>query len=267
MLCMLRSNQTRMGMKSGNFQKILLVTTLFLFLPCTTPAKAEGFLVFLPAILAASQGAKQGPEYDNDVDGYNENQGDCDDGNNSIYPGAAEVCGDGIDQDCSGIDLACSPNILTVTSTGQIWMDRDLGASRAATSYNDVEAYGDLYQWGRGTDGHEKRTSALIQFASTTDNPGHDSFIIQGYYPFDWRKPQNDNLWQGVSGINNPCPAGFRLPTETELNTERASWTSQNSAGAFASPLKLVVAGYRDRRNGTLLRRRYLRQLLEQYGE
>jgi hypothetical protein len=49
--------------------------------------------------------------------------------------------------------------VNTVVSAGQIWMDRNLGASRVATSSTDSEAYGDLYQWGRGTDGHEKRDS------------------------------------------------------------------------------------------------------------
>lgn len=39
--------------------------------------------------------------------------------------------------------------------TGRVWKDRNLGASRVATSVNDVEASGDLYQWGRATDGHE----------------------------------------------------------------------------------------------------------------
>ncbi len=46
-------------------------------------------------------------EIDNDGDGFIETQGDCDDGNSGIYPGAAEECGDGIDQDCSGADLPC----------------------------------------------------------------------------------------------------------------------------------------------------------------
>lgn len=135
----------------------------------------------------------------------------------------------------------------TVTSAGQVWMDYNLGASRVATSSTDAEAYGDLYQWGRGTDGHEKRTSGTTSKKATSDTPGHGLFITdaEANPPIDWRTPQNDNLWQGVSGINNPCPAGFRLPTETELETEVASWASHDSACAYGSPLKLVVAGSR----------------------
>lgn len=137
-------------------------------------------------------------------------------------------------------------------ATGEVWMDRNLGASRVATSYNDPEAYGDLYQWGRGTDGHEKRNSGITSVLSSTDDPGHGNFITTSSYPYDWRSPQNDNLWQGESGINNPCPAGFRLPTITELETERFSWSSNDYYGAFGSPLKLVAAGYRNLFDGTV---------------
>ncbi len=62
---------------------------------------------------------------------------------------------------------------------------------------------------------------------------------------YDWRVPLNNDLWQGVSGINNPCPAGFRLPTATEWDAERASWVSDNALGAYASSLKLVMGGAR----------------------
>jgi len=46
---------------------------------------------------------------DDDGDGLSENQGDCNDTEPAIHPGATEICGDGIDQDCSGADLACTP--------------------------------------------------------------------------------------------------------------------------------------------------------------
>ena len=130
------------------------------------------------------------------------------------------------------------------TATGKIWMDKNLGATRIAISMLDKESFGDLYQWGRLKDGHEKRYSNTINATSYSDNPGHGYFITPQMYT-DWRNPHNKNLWQGVSGINNPCPSGFRLPTAKEFSDEIKTWRSYNPEGAFASPLKLVLAGYR----------------------
>jgi hypothetical protein len=124
-------------------------------------------------------------------------------------------------------------------------MDRNLGATQVATSSTDAAAYGDLYQWGRGADGHQIRTSATTATLSSLDRPGNDNFIRMTTSPYDWRSPKNDNLWQGVAGVNNPCPTGYRIPTETEWNAERLSWSANTSVGAFASPLKLPTAGYR----------------------
>ena len=45
---------------------------------------------------------------DNDSDGFDESQGDCDDNNPAIFPGAPEIANDGIDQDCDGGDLETS---------------------------------------------------------------------------------------------------------------------------------------------------------------
>ncbi len=137
-------------------------------------------------------------------------------------------------------------------TTGKIWMNRNLGASQVATSSTDANTYGDLYQWGRAADGHQLRTSGTTSTLSSSDTPGHDDFIKNSSAPYDWRSPKNDNLWQGISGTNNPCPNGYRLPTEAELDAERQSWSSNNAAGAFASPLKLPVAGSRIYSTGSL---------------
>jgi uncharacterized protein (TIGR02145 family) len=145
-----------------------------------------------------------------------------------------------------------TPNVTNAT-TGKIWMDRNLGASQVATSSTDAASYGDLYQWGRAADGHQIRTSGTTATLSAIDQPAHGDFITINSGDYDWRSPQNDNLWQGVSGVNNPCPSGYRLPTDTELEAERASWGTNNAAGAFGSPLKLPMSGFRDLSNGSLV--------------
>jgi uncharacterized protein (TIGR02145 family) len=136
------------------------------------------------------------------------------------------------------------------SSTGKIWMDRNLGASQVATSSTDANSYGDLYQWGRKSDGHQCRNSATTATQSSGDQPGHGDFIY--VFTGDWRSPENRNLWQGVNGVNNPCPSLYRLPTNAELDAERSSWSTNNSAGAFASPLKLPMAGSRHYSNGAV---------------
>lgn len=137
-------------------------------------------------------------------------------------------------------------------ATGRVWMDRNLGASRAATSSTDEQAFGDLYQWGRPADGHHLRTSDTTSVLQNINQPGHGDFILTGGWPNDWRNPQNDNLWQGVDGINNPCPVGYLLPTTDEWKEEFESWSSKDTNGAFSSPLKLTAAGNRRTYNGSI---------------
>ena len=113
-------------------------------------------------------------------------------------------CGDSVTFTYKGSSVTYG----TVESQGKCWLDRNLGASRVATAYNDSQAYGDLFQWGRLDDGHQDRTSATTTATSSTDDPGHSNFIYGMGDPYDWRDPQNDNLWQGNGAINDPCPPG-----------------------------------------------------------
>ena len=114
---------------------------------------------------------------------------------------------------------------ITSSATGKKWMDRNLGASYApqdlpsGTNYeNDVNVFGDLYQWGRRADGHQCRNSSTINVLSSSDKPAHGNFII--YPQLLWQVTPNANLWQGLNGVNNPCPKGYRLPTQQELANE-----------------------------------------------
>ena len=149
------------------------------------------------------------------------------------------------------------------SSTGKIWMDRNLGASRTANAKNDYQAYGCLYQWGRGNDGHASITYTMGQddawgvsagtavngttaTRSTSDSPGNALFIKnESSLPYDWRNPKNDNLWQGAAGINNPCPAGYRVPTRTEFVAELSAYSITGGNSAYNSIHKFVLAGDR----------------------
>ena len=171
----------------------------------------------------------------------------CDGSNWYVLEETYKISGQSGGTNCDG--SVFSWNDVSNPTTGKTWMDRNLGARQVATSSADADSYGDLYQWGRLKDGHQCRTSSTTATKSTTDVPGNATFITSAG---DWRSTQNDNLWQGVSGVNNPCPSGYRLPTSTELDAERTSWSSNNTAGAFASQLKLPVGGYRALDTGVL---------------
>lgn len=195
---------------------------------------------------------------DADGDGFNnleEYNSDTDPLDKDNYPGSINNKSPWILFLPAILGSASDETVPTVTSpaTGRVWMDRNLGASRVATSMTDTEAYGSLYQWGRLTDGHEKRNSSTTTTLSSTDDPGHGNFIVNTSEPYDWRTSPNNNLWQGKSGINNPCPNGFRLPTESELQAEVDSWSSKDAAGAFDFVLKLPAAGYRNFESGSLV--------------
>ncbi len=137
--------------------------------------------------------------------------------------------------------------VEVTSATGRIWMDRNLGASRVATSSSDSQAYGSLYSWGRRPDGHQLRNSGTTSTLSNSDTPGHNKFILTTPESrYDWRIVPNSNLWQGSNGINNPCPIGYHVPTMAEWNTEINSWSARNTSGAYASPLKLTIGGWRD---------------------
>jgi uncharacterized protein (TIGR02145 family) len=147
----------------------------------------------------------------------------------------------------------------TVTSpyTDKVWLDRNLGAARVCTSFDDAQCYGDYYQWGRNYDGHQNSISGTIQAqASDVSNAGTEFIITFG----DWASADNDGSqrmanWSKTDG-SSACPAGFRVPTIGEFKAELFdpdSASIQNRDDAYSSFLKLPSAGLRSGQSGSMI--------------
>lgn len=151
-----------------------------------------------------------------------------------------------------------------ITGTGKIWDEKNLGATEVPTSIDDHRAYGSLYQWGRRSDGHEvvawtsaidgtlSRTTDVLSENNDPYPGGNGPFILPPNLPLDWRRIKNNDLWQGVSGDNNPCLPGFRLPTGAEFGAEFSAAGITDLDTAYRSILKLMPAGYRHMSDATL---------------
>jgi uncharacterized protein (TIGR02145 family) len=170
-----------------------------------------------------------------------------------------------------------------VESSGRCWLDRNLGATAVTASLRsdytsdanyvaaESASFGDYYQWGRAADGHEDINSSLytavandpegVGNANAIGNAWDGEFIARNppvLFTFmawlDKTLPNRDNLWQGVNGVNNPCPSGYRIPSRGELEDEIDTWSSTDDVGAFNSPLKFSVSGERGYVNGNFFR-------------
>jgi uncharacterized protein (TIGR02145 family) len=74
---------------------------------------------------------------------------------------------------------------------------------------------GDMYQYGRMADGHEKQNSPVTATQATNGVAPYEPADVQGkfieYAPWS-SDPDFDNGWT----VKDPCPSGWHLPTEAE---------------------------------------------------
>jgi hypothetical protein len=169
-------------------------------------------------------------------------------------------------------------NTVKSPVTGVYWLDRNLDATKVATSATDTASFGGLYQWGRPADGHQIHSTLIpvtgelsaggvngSVILSTTITPLNDIFIQGSIAPSDWvditaLDGKNNNNGSGRSSYlskidgNGICPVGFRVPSEDEfqsdLTIDGVSDIS-TSADAFTSYLKIPSAGLRWHTDGT----------------
>ncbi len=177
-------------------------------------------------------------------------------------------------------------NITLASGETQTWLDRNLGASQVATAYNDPLAYGSSFQWSRKADGHEQvtwnaagtvgsRTNSSSEILTDRENTNNAFILTDG----DWVSDASSDsygLWGGGNAtgsgisqsyaaaldsptqVNNPCPAGYRLPSAEEIYlmigtilgldeeiTARYDATTSNALNTLAnSVLHFPASGY-----------------------
>ena len=107
------------------------------------------------------------------------------------------------------------------TSEGElIFLDRNLGALSEYVGTTD--SWGDLYQWGRETDGHEKRTSDTTMSLAETYETGHARFIVDERKANDWLSNPDDELWKEEKARLEQAAAEAEAARLAEYNSEEA---------------------------------------------
>ncbi len=128
-----------------------------------------------------------------------------------------------------------------VYASGAEFMDRNLGAT--GTTPGDTNAYGMYYQWGRkdpfygGTTTETSAEAFKLAREATIVNPAFEAIVwgmekksadyaTAAAHPMtfynaqttssqDWSKRTKKTLWAAEKTLNDPCPAGYKVPEIT----------------------------------------------------
>ena len=166
-----------------------------IFLQIESDINADGRIGLEDAVycLQVLADIRNHPDIDDDQDGFTEHQGDCDDTEKAIYPGAPETCGDGIDQDCDTTDLNCTPNVTYLSenfASGpggffDLWGYR-VSSGRLAFRGNGT-SYTQLNYWNGGSN----------PSGNWYPQPGHSNYFNDFYVTADtyWDGGEIDGLF------------------------------------------------------------------------
>ena len=131
-----------------------------------------------------------------------------------------------------GVDYGPGINI-----GGTVWAPVNCGYEPATADYNGYP-YGKLYQWGRkyGQDyrGFNRIEGPVMPSVGKSENNAAVFYTVPES-PYDWCKIPNNEFWNTGTESSpektetDPCPAGWRVPTYTELSNLQRNFSSMTT--------------------------------------
>jgi len=175
--------------------------------------------------------------YDHDEDGYSKDDGDCDDGDSSIYPGAPEV-DSGVDNDCDGV-METGPTASAAVGSssnaeecGMVYLD----ASGSSDPDGDTPL---TYAWTLvSAPAGSALTSADISMASSVSA----SFVADavGTYTFSL------TVWDSGGAASTPTSLDVEVDARASNSTPTADAGSNQSSSASVTCVPLSYGSVYD---------------------
>lgn len=198
-------------------------------------------LLLFPLFLAGQAGCPT-EETDADGDGYTLEGGDCDDNDGSINPGAAEICGDALDNDCDGlIDESCETPGFSIIERDSAIVVRGVDNGRAEPpEFNEAISWDVLEPFEGAVSGELEYVSAFAEQRSYVD-----ARVIFAEGVARARGQDDYGYGQGEALSLNSFEVYFELPETSWVTIAGELALSQGSDGGdFGGEVYMMKEGY-----------------------